>query len=77
MKALGITVPMETMLLALVADRLAEQMYQYAKAHGANNASVPQSIVELLRNKEKQPKENAVFDSGEDFAKAWNKITGA
>ena len=77
MKALGLTVPIETMLMALIADRLEEQMYQYAKAHGAKNIGDPRSIVGLLRNQPKPQKENAVFDIGEDFMKAWNKITGA
>ncbi len=76
MKLAGISAPIETMLLALIADRQEEQLYQYAQAHG-KNMGTPPSILEKMIQKPDEPGENAVFDSGEDFMKTWAIITGA
>lgn len=72
MKMMGMKVPFDDMLLATIADKLENQLYQYAKAHGASSLGEPVSIVQQLNNSPSDNKEFRTFTSGDDFMKEWN-----
>ncbi len=71
LKMADVKVSLEDMLLATIADKLENQTYQYAKAHGAKNISEPESILKRLRGEPKKESSIETFESGDDFVKAW------
>ena len=75
MKASGIRVDMQTLLLAHVADNTAINVYAKTKdaKHGRNK---PKSLVKAIQSSN-DPKQHAkVFESGESFLEEWRRING-
>ncbi len=71
LKMADVKVSLEDILLATIADKLENQMYQYAKAHGAKNIGEPESILKRIQGEQKEESSLEAFESGEDFMKAW------
>ncbi len=71
LKMADVKVSLEDILLATIADKLENQMYQYAKAHGAKNIGKPESILKRIQGEQKEESSLETFESGEDFMKAW------
>ena len=71
MKLTGMKVPVETMLMATIADRLGLLLWQNSK-DGSKNRNRPKSILEGLLDDKKD--EVVVFNSGTDFANKWEMI---
>ena len=71
LKMADVKVSLEDILLATIADKLENQMYQYAKAHGAKNIGEPESILKRIQGEQKEESSLETFESGEDFMKAW------
>lgn len=68
----GQKVPLETLLLAGVVDRLSILIWQQTK-DGQNNRNCPQSLVENLTIEPKE-REEVAFETSEDFEKAREEI---
>lgn len=71
LKMADVKVSLEDILLATIADKLENQMYQYAKAHGAKNIGELESILKRIQGEQKEESSLEAFESGEDFMKAW------
>lgn len=70
----GMKIPLETMLLAKIADELTVLVWMNSK-DGQKNRNRPASILsELLAG----PKDTNIqkYHTGADFEKAWNKLIG-
>ena len=68
-KGLGV----ETMLLAVIADRLGHIAWMFSE-DGKDGKDHPPSILAALTGEETQ--DAGGYDSGEDFLAAWAAITG-
>ena len=73
MKMMDMKVPLESIFLAAIADKIEAQIHQYAKAHGAKNISEPVSLVRQIQGQPKQEKTCTTFETGDDFNKAWKE----
>ncbi len=62
----------KTLLMAVIADRLGHLIWMLSE-DGASGKNHPPSLLEALSGAEK---EEAGFDTGEDFMAAWTAITG-
>ena len=71
LKMTNMRISLGDMLLATIADKLENQMYQYAKAHGAKNIGEPESILKRIQGEQKEEPSIESFESGDDFVKAW------
>lgn len=71
LKMANVKVSLEDILLATIADKLENQMYQYAKAHGAKNIGEPESILKRIQGEPKEASSLETFETGDDFIKAW------
>lgn len=72
MKLSNQSVPLETMLLASIVDRVSLILWSKTK-DGEKNRNKPKSLVDVL-NKPVREKEERVFVTGEDFEKTRAKI---
>jgi len=72
-KMAGMKVPLETLLSAVIADRLGILIWMQTK-DAQKKRNMPRSIAELINTEPKEEKKTQVFDSSEDFLKAWNRI---
>lgn len=78
MKASGSPVSQETILLAMIADRVEAFRYGFSE-DASKGRNMPTSILSLLLGEgEKTNQKSPVvsFDTGEEFGKAWAKIIG-
>lgn len=72
MKLSNQSVPLETMLLASIVDRVSFILWSKTK-DGEKNKNKPKSLVDVL-NKPMKEKEEQVFVTGEEFEKMRAKI---
>jgi hypothetical protein len=76
MKASGQIVSMDTLLLAGISDKLSTLVWFQTK-DGQKGNNRPTMLTDLLKNNEKESKEDViVFSSGEDFVKARKEWLG-
>lgn len=70
-----VKVPLETMMMAAIVDRLSMLLYCQTKdaQRGTNR---PESIVERLTQGQKETEEIEAYKSPEEFAEAFAAITG-
>ena len=73
MKMQGQDVPMDTLLLAGISDRLSLLLWTKTK-DGQSNKNKPTSILESMLPSEKKKNDTCVFNCGEDFEKARRKL---
>ena len=73
MKLSGQKVPLDTLLLAGISDRLSVLVWGQTK-DGQKGRNRPAMLVEALMEKGSKDTDVIVFDSGEDFEKARLKI---
>ncbi|GGN54834.1 hypothetical protein GCM10007971_13010 [Oceanobacillus indicireducens] len=74
MKLSGQLVPMDTLLLAGISDKLSMLVW-FQTEDGQKGKNRPTSLINLLTNsKEESKKDVVVFDSGEDFVKTRNQL---
>lgn len=74
MKLSGQLVPIDTLLLAGISDKLSTLVW-FQTEDGQKGKNRPTSLINLLTNsKEESKKEVVVFDSGEDFEKTRNQL---
>src|SRR5699024_9878499 len=73
MKLSGQKVPLVTMLIAGISDRLALLVWSRTK-DGAKNRNRPTSLVSLLTETQVKENDNVAFESGEDFEKSRAKM---
>lgn len=74
MKLSGMHADRETLLLAMAVDNL--QFLSWTKTKAAQDGrDRPKSIVQILQRVEPK-RQNAAFDSGEEFDAAWRRMTG-
>lgn len=67
------TVPLETLLLAGVSDKLSLLLWFKTK-DGQKGTNRPESILDTLSVKQKQQKKEIVFNSGEDFERTRKEL---
>ena len=72
MKASGQLVPIDTLLLAGISDRLSALVW-FKTEDGQKGKNRPTMLVDFLTGKTKE-KDVIVFNSGEDFEKKWNEL---
>ena len=75
LKASGINVDINTLLMARIVDNTALNLYAKTK-DARTGRNRPKSMTELLLKKEDESTKPVEFDTGEDFLKEWNRITG-
>lgn len=75
MKMSGMKVGTETLLSALMADRLQVLIWQRTE-DGAKGRNFPKSIYEKLINPQKEESNNMAFESGADFDEYRNALIG-
>lgn len=76
MKISGQLVPIKTLLLAGISDKLSTLVWFQTK-DGQKGKNRPTMIMDLLTNKETESKKDVVvFNSGEDFKKVRNRLLG-
>lgn len=71
----GETLTLAETLDAIIADRLGILCWQNTK-DGQSGRNAPKPILEQLQGQGKQDTDTRVFASGEDFDRAWAKMTG-
>ncbi len=77
MKVSGQLVPFEILLLAGISDKLSTLIW-FQTEDGQKGKNRPTTITNLLTNNESESKEDViVFNSGEDFVEARNKLIKA
>jgi hypothetical protein len=72
MKASGQLVPIDTLLLAGISDRLSALVW-FKTEDGQKGKNRPTMLVDFLTGKTKE-KDVIAFNSGEDFEKKWNEL---
>ena len=72
----GIEVPLETLLLAKIADLLATWIWMHTE-DGEKGRNRPQSIVAALTGEKKPELKHRVFRTGNDFRCEYDRIAGA
>lgn len=76
LKLSGQKVPLDTLLLAGISDRLSVLTW-FQTEDGQKGKNKPAMLVEFLTSGEKrQSKDVVVFNSGEDFKKSRNRLIG-
>jgi len=74
MRIAGARIPLETLLLAGIMDRLSILCWHNTK-DGHRGSNKPKSILEELTRKPKEERDQLMrFRSGEDFSAAWERI---
>lgn len=74
MKLSGQLVPIDTLLLAGISDKLSTLVW-FQTEDGQKGKNRPTSLINLLTNsKEESKKDVVVFDSGEDFVRTRNQL---
>lgn len=73
MKMSGQLVPMETLLLAGISDRLSVLLWRQTK-DGQKGRNMPAMILDTLTVKKDKETDVIVFSSGEDYESTRNKI---
>jgi len=76
LKLSGQSVPLETILLASVSDKL-NTLIWFQTQDGQKGRNRPKSLVDLLTNNKKEDEDNkdvVIFNSGEDFAEVRQKL---
>lgn len=74
MKISGQSVPLDTLLLAGISDRLSTLVW-FQTEDGRKGKNRPKMLMNLLSNKEQESKEDVIaFNSGEDFMKTRNQL---
>lgn len=73
MKMLGQLVPMETLLLAGISDRLSVLLWRQT-VDGEKGRNRPAMILDTLTARKSKDSDVVVFGSGEDFEKTRNEI---
>lgn len=74
MKISGQLVPIDTLLLAGISDKLSTLVW-FQTEDGQKGKNRPTSLINLLTNsKEESKKDVVVFDSGEDFVRTRNQL---
>jgi len=73
MKMNNQAVDLDTLLLAGISDRLNFWLWSQSK-DGEKNINRPDSLVEILTNKEPREKNVITFSSGEDFTNKRNEL---
>lgn len=73
MKMLGQLVPMETLLLAGISDRLSILLWRQTK-DGQKGRNMPTMILDTLVARKSKESDVIVFSSGEDYQKTRNAI---
>lgn len=72
----GHIVPIDTLLLAGISDRLSTLVW-FQTEDGQEGKNRPKPLVELLTGKQSENDDDViVFDSGEDFLKIRNQLIG-
>lgn len=67
----GLQLPINTMLSALIADRLAVLVWQQT-IDGVKNINQPKSILDIILGREEtENKDIMTFSSGREFEEAW------
>ena len=70
----GLQIPINTMLSALIADRLAILIWQQT-VDGVKNINQPKSILDIVLGREKtKSKDLMAFSSGVEFEEAWKGV---
>lgn len=69
----GMNYPLEEILLASIADRMAFIAWTKTK-DAENNVGRPESILAKMLNKNSKAEDIVVFNSGEDFREARKRI---
>lgn len=75
MKLSGQRVPLDTLLLAGISDRLSILTW-FQTEDGQKGRNRPAMLVDLLTSKTKESKDVLVFNSGKDFEKARSILIG-
>lgn len=76
MKLSGHLVPLDTLLLAGISDRLSTLIW-FQTEDGQKGTNRPNMLVDLLTgNKQEHKKDVIVFDSGEDFMEMRKRLVG-
>lgn len=76
MRESGLGVPIETLLLACIVDKLNILIWQNTR-DGSKGRNRPKSFAEVLLGRDKKKDENIVaFDTAEDFEAALRKFDG-
>lgn len=75
MKLSGQRVPLDTLLLAGISDRLSILTW-FQTEDGQKGRNRPAMLVDLLTSKTKESKDVIVFNSGKDFEKARSILIG-
>lgn len=76
MKASGQLVPLETLLLAGISDKLSMLVW-FQTEDGQKGRNRPQTITSILTNSKVESTDNVIaFNSGEDFENTRNKLLG-
>lgn len=73
MKMSGQLVPMETLLLAGILDRLSILLWRQTK-DGQKGRNMPTMVLDTLTVRKNKDSDVIVFSSGEDYEKTRNKI---
>ena len=73
MKLTNQKITLEQTLLAIIADGVKALIFMLSKKKGKK---VPESILKLLINGKNETKQFKGFESGADFERSWQKITG-
>ncbi|MBO1909730.1 DUF5361 domain-containing protein [Microvirga sp. 3-52] len=73
----GQVVPMDTLLLAGMSDRLSTLLW-FKTEDGQKGKNRPASIIDMLTNRKsaETERDTVIFNSGEDFIRARNELTG-
>lgn len=76
MKASGQSVPLETLLLAMITDKLSTLVW-FQTEDGQNNINRPTMITNLLTGNQTESEQDVItFDSGKEFDKFRNRLIG-
>lgn len=76
MKVSGQSIPINTLLLAGISDRLSTLVW-FQTEDGQKGKNRPAALIDLLTHKENKPsKDVVVFNSGEDFVSMRSKLIG-
>lgn len=75
MKLSGMNVTSNTLLNAVIADRVGLLAWMQTK-DGAKGRNRPESIVVKLLNPEKNREKAVAFQSGREFDEEWKRLTG-
>lgn len=75
MRMSNLAVPMETLLLAGLSDKISVLLWTKTK-DGQKGKNRPAMILDALNQTESKPRETVVFNSGEDFEQRRKELLG-